>query len=293
MEIKLKPGKYIVAVSGGVDSMALLDMLAGQTGLELVIAHFEHGIRPDSDDDRLLVQRAAERYGLLFVYEHGALGPDTSEARARNARYDFLRRVQAAQGAVAVITAHHQDDVIETAIINLLRGTGPRGLSALQSNDTLTRPLLHTSKAELLAYAHQRHLKWREDSTNQDDRYLRNHIRHAITPLLSAETRTAFLNYIQQAARQNDEMQQLLQQVEQGHVQSGRIESAWFIQLPYPVSCAVLVDFLRTANVHYDKRAINRLVVFMKTGRLGKRADINKQHYLEIGKNHIILVHRS
>src|SRR6266540_5641084 len=149
MKVSVKPGKYVVAVSGGVDSMVLLHMLHQGPGLQLIVAHFEHGIRPDSDSDRKLVEAAAKHYGLPFRFAHGNLGPQASEAAARQARYAFLRMVQKESGAQGVITAHHQDDLIETAIINLLRGTGRKGLSALASTDDLIRPLLAATKADI------------------------------------------------------------------------------------------------------------------------------------------------
>src|SRR5690348_16932946 len=113
MDISIKPGKYIVAVSGGVDSMVLLNLLAKSKGLDLIIAHFEHGIRSDSKEDLELVRAAAAHYGLPFVWEHGHLGPNASEAAAREARYTFLRRVRAEHAAKAIVTAHHQDDLLE------------------------------------------------------------------------------------------------------------------------------------------------------------------------------------
>src|SRR5262249_18822874 len=153
----------VVAVSGGVDSMTLLDVLAKQPDLRLVVAHFDHGIRADSEQDRQLVQAAAERYGLPFVFDMGHLGPATSEAKARRARYDFLRRVQRSSGARAVVTAHHQDDVLETAMLNLLRGTGRRGLTSLNSRPGLERPLLDTPKWKIKDHALSARLNWRED----------------------------------------------------------------------------------------------------------------------------------
>src|SRR6266542_1461422 len=149
MKVRVSPGKYVVAVSGGVDSMVLLDLLRQKPKLELVVSHFDHGIRPDSEEDRRLVQRIARAYGLPFVYARGNLGPKAGEALAREARYAFLRRVQQEQGAKAIITAHHQDDMLETAIMNLLRGTGRRGLSSLKSREGLLRPLLNWTKKDI------------------------------------------------------------------------------------------------------------------------------------------------
>src|SRR5690606_4946866 len=131
--MKLEPGHYVVAVSGGVDSMALLDMVAKQSRpkVSFTVAHFDHGIRDDSHLDRRLVGEVAQRHNLPFVYERGELGAGASEALAREARYAFLRKVQHSTGARGIMTAHHHDDVVETAVLNMLRGTGRKGLSSL------------------------------------------------------------------------------------------------------------------------------------------------------------------
>src|SRR5438309_11792005 len=100
MELQIMPGKYVLAVSGGVDSMVLLDLLAAQPGIELIVAHFDHGIREDADADRQLVEAAATRYGLPFVAARGQLGAQASEATAREARYRFLQQVRQEQGAL-------------------------------------------------------------------------------------------------------------------------------------------------------------------------------------------------
>jgi tRNA(Ile)-lysidine synthase len=95
MDFDLPTGSYVVAVSGGVDSVALLHMLAGRPGLKLTVAHFDHGIRPDSAEDRRHVQALAKELGLPFVYHVGELGPDASEAHSSGeARYAFLHRVR-------------------------------------------------------------------------------------------------------------------------------------------------------------------------------------------------------
>src|SRR5690606_14980454 len=97
--VRLDPGHYIVAVSGGVDSMALMHMLAAKhaekdNGLRFTVAHFDHGIRAESSADRQLVQQTAATYRLPFVYDRAELGTGASEAAARRARYEFLRKVQ-------------------------------------------------------------------------------------------------------------------------------------------------------------------------------------------------------
>ncbi len=182
--------QYVVAVSGGVDSVALLDMLARGTlpGVNsqipianLIVAHFDHGIRPDSADDAEFVKSLAEKYNLLFETKREELGANASEELARDRRYVFLREVAAKHDA-KIMTAHHADDVVETIAINLTRGTGWRGLAVLDSPD-IDRPLLATTKAELIQYARNHDLKWREDVTNQDEKYLRNKLRQRVREL--------------------------------------------------------------------------------------------------------------
>lgn len=174
---------YIIAVSGGVDSVVLLDKLVKRGGARLIVAHFDHGIREDSADDARFVGELAERYGLEFETKREELGPGVSEALARERRYAFLQEVSRRHNNAPIVTAHHADDVIETIAINFRRGTGWRGLAVLDSE--LIRPLLNVTKQTILAYAALHGLSWREDSTNQDTAYLRNELRERIAMELS------------------------------------------------------------------------------------------------------------
>lgn len=171
---------YVVAVSGGIDSVVLLDMLAMQPDLDIVVAHFDHGIREDSHEDALFVEALAKKYNLPFESDRRELGPSASEDTARQARYGFLRQVAKKHGA-RLVTAHHSDDIIETIAINQSRGTGWRGL-AVHDSDVL-RPLSNVSKAMITEYALRRGLEWREDSTNAGNAYLRNRLRRRIATL--------------------------------------------------------------------------------------------------------------
>lgn len=170
----LPSGRYVLAVSGGVDSVVLLDMLSRQSGLDLVVAHFDHGIRDDSAQNAVFVSDLAKKYNMPFETRREELGVNANEETARNRRYDFLRSVAKKHDA-KLITAHHADDVIETIAINLSRGTGWRGLAVLDSD--VIRPLTNITKAEIINYANEHNLTWQEDSTNSSDVYLRNRIR--------------------------------------------------------------------------------------------------------------------
>lgn len=181
----LKPERYVVAVSGGVDSIVLLDMIAKSKlttanshfpipNPQPIVAHFDHGIRADSAKDAEFVRDLATKYGFKFETKREELGEKASEDLARSRRYEFLRSVAKKHDA-KVVTAHHADDVVETIAINLIRGTGWRGLAVLDSD--IIRPLTNMSKSEILDYAKKHKLKWHEDSTNASGVYLRNRIR--------------------------------------------------------------------------------------------------------------------
>lgn len=290
MNIRVRPGKYVVAVSGGVDSMVLLDLLRQKPGLELVVAHFDHGIRPDSAEDRKLVQRIAEAYELPFVYAQGNLGPKVSEALARDMRYAFLRNVQEEQGAEALITAHHQDDMLETAIMNLLRGTGRRGLSSLKSRKDLVRPLLDWTKKGIREYAEEHDLAWSEDSTNDDDAYLRNYIRHNILSRFTKEGRESLLQHMQQASQINEEIDGLLDKDLAEQPAKDELSRGWYLQLPYAVATEMMAAWLRRNGImQFDRHMIERLVVAAKTARPGKLADVNARYVVTFTKDRIKL----
>lgn len=174
--------KYLVAVSGGVDSVVLLDLLS-RTEHELVVAHVDHGIRTDSSDDARFVEALARRYDLPFVGKRVELGAGASEEAARQARYKFLYQEADKLGAV-IVTAHHIDDLVETIAINLERGTGWRGLASM-SRKGIWRPLIVASKSSLYDYAVSRGLEWVEDSTNRSLDYQRNRLRYQLTSGLS------------------------------------------------------------------------------------------------------------
>lgn len=177
--------KYIVAVSGGVDSMVLLDMMMRAGERDVLVAHFDHGIRDDSHLDADFVRVAAQKYDLPFATRREVLGKNASEATARERRYAFLRSLAEQHGAT-IVTAHHLDDLVETVAINVTRGTGWRGLAALDSG--VLRPLIDMEKSTLLAYARTHSIEWREDPTNATPAYMRNRLRRQ-THMLPTDTK--------------------------------------------------------------------------------------------------------
>lgn len=180
-----------MAVSGGVDSVVLLDMLVKRGNNELSVVHFDHGIREESGEDARFVEGLARRYSLPFFTRREELGEKASEGIARERRYAFLRELAKEQQAT-IVTAHHADDVIETIAINCLRSESWRGLAVLGAED-IQRPLLSLSKKELYIYAMKHGLEWVEDKTNASDAYLRNRVRKRLAKGLTVTSRQRLL----------------------------------------------------------------------------------------------------
>lgn len=187
----------LCAVSGGADSVALVRLLAEARlaggGGRLVVAHFDHALRDDSQYDADFVERLAGELGLECVRERSAgwFAGDGVEEAARRARYDFLRRTAERLGARYVATAHTRDDQVETVLHRVLRGTGLRGLSgiprarSLGEWATLIRPLLDVPRAALRDYLSELGQTWREDPTNAGDQATRNRLRLEVLPRLA------------------------------------------------------------------------------------------------------------
>jgi len=289
MEVNIEPGKYVVAVSGGIDSLVLLDLLKRNPSLELVVAHYDHGIRTNSADDRLLVEQIAKENNLEFYYEEGNLGSSSSEATARTKRYEFLNSIKEKTKSRAIVTAHHQDDLLETAILNLLRGTNRRGLSSMYSNDII-RPLLPYPKRELLSYAQSHNLVWNEDTTNQDTKYLRNYIRLEIMPKLNPKQRNALLGIINDSKELNKQTNDLLHILITNNSADGELSRLWFIGLPHNVAREVMSTWLKKQDITFDKTMIENLVIAAKTLNPGKSRDVDKTHILRVQGDRLALV---
>lgn len=291
MKFEITPGKFVVAVSGGVDSIVLLDLLAKKPELELVVAHYDHGIRKDSQDDRQFVQKQAANYGLSFEYAEGKLGAKASEVIARNARYEFLEKVSKEHCADAIFTAHHQDDLIETAIMNLLRGTGRKGLTSLGSRKGIIRPMLHWPKADIIEYAKTNNLEWCEDSTNQNTDYLRNYVRKNVIPKLSNKQREELVKTITELKHTNDKIDsEIANYLQIKDSNKPNIDKNLINSLSHEMACETMAEWLRLNNIRdFDRKTIERLVIAIKTYKSGQRADINKQNYLQIDKNTLVI----
>ncbi|MBI2439367.1 MAG: tRNA lysidine(34) synthetase TilS [Candidatus Moranbacteria bacterium] len=180
----------VIGVSSGPDSCCLLDILAAlqkKHRLSLSVAHVNYRLRgKDSDEDERFVQKLAAHYKIPCFIHTPPKKIQASEEALRVIRYNFFEKTRKKNNADRIIIAHHEDDQAETILLRLLRGSGLSGLQSMQpKNDFLVRPLLTTSRADILLYLKERKLSFREDKSNNDEHYLRNRIRHTLLPLLA------------------------------------------------------------------------------------------------------------
>jgi len=188
-----KGDRILLAVSGGPDSVALLNIflsLQKKYSLELAIAHVNYNLRgADSQKDAELVKKLAEKNGLkIFIKSVRAAKKNISENYLRNLRYDFFEKIRNKNNFNFIAVGHNADDQVETFLMRIVRGSGLSGLSAMKfKNNFIIRPLLTTSRREIIKYLKENKKTYRIDKTNKQNLFLRNKIRNKLIPQLEKD----------------------------------------------------------------------------------------------------------
>ncbi|NER11418.1 tRNA(Ile)-lysidine synthase [Muriicola jejuensis] len=181
----------IIACSGGVDSV-VLSHLCERCGLDFALAHCNYHLRgEDSDEDQRFTSNLADSLGVRYftisfdTEAYASAHKLSIQMAARELRYRWFSELLSTQGYSCLLTAHHLDDALETFVINLSRGTGLEGLTGIPAEtDKVVRPLLPFTRDEILVFAKEQGIQWREDHSNEETKYLRNKIRHELVPVL-------------------------------------------------------------------------------------------------------------
>jgi tRNA(Ile)-lysidine synthase len=271
----------LLAVSGGIDSMVLLDAAASVRPESVRVATFDHATGPYSARAVDLVQRVALRWGLPVTAGGAYPGDPGSEATWRAARLTFLRHLAEAQRSV-ICTAHNRDDQIETVLFRVMRGAGTRGLAGLRAAGPMLRPLLDHSREEIDRYAAATRVEWIEDPTNAERRHARNRLRHDILPALritSPDLDAALIDVGERAAQWRADVDDLvdaevdfLADIDSGMlmvaVASLRGRDSGALAILWPA-------LLGRIGIAADWRGTRRLVEFTKTGTTNQRIQLS------------------
>jgi len=215
----INPGDSIIAaVSGGPDSMALLHMLQRlrpEMELHLAAAHLNHGLRPEADDEQAFVEGYCAEAGIkcysrsVRIDQIAEREGKSAEEAGRDCRYEFFQQLSDELEGALIATAHHQDDRAEGVLLNLIRGTGIKGLrSVMPINGRVIRPLLSLTRDDIMAYLQENEVTYCIDNSNYDPVYLRNRVRLGLLPYLRSEFNPNIVKGLNQlaelAAEEND-----------------------------------------------------------------------------------------
>ena len=274
--------RKLLAISGGVDSACLLHMYKDDP--EVFVVHFNHGTRPSSNDDEKFVKSLAEKYGKKFMVGRAELGANVSEEKARTARYDFLRKT-AKENNAEIFTAHHLDDLIESITINLLRGTGWRGLVPLDAND-IKRPLIEKnfSKKDLLKYATENDLSFREDPTNHEDNYLRNRLREKLHEFSPAE-KTRLIELSRAQKNLKIEIDDILKSL----ITEKTYQRNWFKNLDDKIALELLRFITKENQISLTRPELENFLNAIRTYAPEKSFNLPKDRLVKIHKTYFVL----
>lgn len=264
-------GRVVLAVSGGTDSMVMLDA-ARESSSGLIVATFDHRTGPAAADAVQLVQRRADELGLTCISGRARIKA-ASEASWREQRWEFLRTVSRANDAT-IATAHSLDDQVETVFIRILRDSGPRGLAGLYAPTDVVRPLLGTLRREILAYADARGVEHAEDPSNLSRRHLRNRVRLDLLPAVLAVRPSFAEDLLALASRAAEWRERVVQVVDGLHAERHADGSLYVARRDVEGydgrELAILwPEIAARAGVTMDRRGTHRVAAFTIGGATG------------------------
>lgn len=286
----------LLAISGGVDSMCMLKLFEN-TSYRLLVAHVNFQLRKeDSIGDELMIKNYCKEKSIPFqsnkfeTLEYAQKYKISTQMAARDIRFGYFNQLLKAYNLDFIATAHHAEDSLETALLNLTRGTGLSGLKGiLPKQNNLIRPLLFVQKAEILAFAEENQLKWREDSSNISIKYKRNFLRHKVIPLLKEQNPQITSNFLQTSKRVSESLDFIERQSNLFIDKNVReINEKWWIEklVLFNSDNKVLVEFwLESFGFNYA--AINSILLSEKS--LSGTQFMSPTHLLNIDRDFIIV----
>ncbi|MBN1494851.1 tRNA lysidine(34) synthetase TilS [Candidatus Peregrinibacteria bacterium] len=298
-----KKCSLVAAFSGGPDSVYLLEKLNKLNKtykFKIIVAHFNHKLRgKDSENDLKFAEATSKKHNLLFecgafdIKKYAKENKLNLEDACRAKRYKFLEKIRKKHNAKAILTAHHLDDNIETFFINLLRGSGIQGLKSMQiQNGFILRPLLYTSKEEILDFLKRKKLKYRIDKSNYDKTFLRNEIRLDLIPAINKiqpKFKDVFIHTWNNINEINEFLDDEAAKWMAANHQKNKLEFSRnnYLNLTAAVQTKIIQKIFQTVHgsvIGLSKDLISRLTDHIKTLQTGKKAPFGKNHYLVLTK---------
>ena len=285
----------LLAVSGGLDSMALLcaaSKLPPAARKRVVVGTFDHGTGPTARRAAAMVARESARLGFECVTGR-AMTAGTREEEWRHARWEFLQGLAALRDGI-VVTAHTRDDQVETVFMRILREAGPRGLAGLYAESEIVRPFLDTSRSTLERYARERAINYIQDPSNADRRHLRNRVRLDILPSILRK-HPAFaeelLALAQRAAEWRRSVEELLPAIDVSPEGEGALRVSRSSLRGYDAdSLRVLWPALAArASVVMDRRGTHRAAEFTMRGETGGAIQLSGGVEIVMSREHMLL----
>ena len=294
----------VVAVSGGLDSVALLHLLRFTPRLprwRLVSAHFDHAMRQGSGRDAEWVRGICGAWRVEARFARAADEALRSEDEARSARYAYLEQTRRDVGARCVLTAHTADDQAETVLHRVVRGTGLAGLAGIREyrEPGVWRPLLDFWRADLEAYTAAAHLSWRDDPTNADLGFARNALRHAVLPVLersvSPGARRALVRLAEHAREDEAAWSSVLPRLLEGlglelTEGSATLPRDALLELSPPLRARLLRDVARRLGKRLDHAGTRTATDFAAAGASGRRVELGADLELRRDFDRLVLV---
>ncbi|HVF38608.1 MAG TPA: tRNA lysidine(34) synthetase TilS [Gemmatimonadaceae bacterium] len=287
--------RYVVAVSGGMDSMVLLEAIAGlDRRIAVTIANFDHRTGPHSARASRLVQRRAAAHRMKCIVGRSTV-VSTRESDWRDERWAFLRNLATRIGA-EIVTGHTRDDQVETVFMRILRDAGPRGLAALYAESDIVRPFLDLDRASIARFAAANKVQFVDDPSNASRAHLRNRVRLDLLPAINRVRRSfpqELLSLSRNAATWRSNMDDAAEQIGAEVMSNGSIRIARGALSGYdPESLRTLWPAIAAlANVVMDRRGTHRLAEFTIKGRTGGSIQLSGgievrmfRDYLQLGR---------
>ncbi len=295
----------LVGFSGGYDSCTLLDVLnqlKEKYRFKLCAAHLNHGWREaESDKEEENCRNFCLQNNVEFYSEKLDKSVPKTETDARDARYLFYKKVSEYLKTQNIFTAHNQNDVVETLIYRLAKGTGVKGLCCIEEKKYLNglnvfRPLLNISRDKIEVYCKENNLSPNNDSSNFDTKYKRNFVRHEVIPMLEKINPNAkcAINSLHENAKETDSIvNEYLIQVKSQIFEDNKIKTNKFLKLSDALKQRIIYELLIDKNIEYDRKKIIEIVEFIETSsRLnsGKTLSITTDLWLFCSKKEIYFV---